>query len=116
MRYDNWLTHLKLILVACKCDLREDRGVITQLAKYGSRVVEYEEGLAVARRIRASRYLGETYWTNFTHHPVTHNFLTWNPAAECSSKHNRGVTEVFNEAARVSLATHTNSRSKCIVM
>jgi len=83
---------VKLVLVACKCDLREDRETIERLARYGSRVIEYEQGLAVARRIRASRYL------------------------ECSSMHNRGVTEVFNEAARVALATRKNSDGRCIIM
>lgn len=100
--------------MACKCDLREDRDTVERLARYGSRVVDYDEGLAVARRIRASRYLGESL---FTYSPVTHNLLTWNPAVECSSKHNRGVTEVFNEAARVSLATHAKSSDgRCIIM
>jgi len=84
---------VKLVLVACKCDLREDPNTVRRLAKDGFRVVGYEEGLTVARRIRASRYL------------------------ECSSKHNRGVTEVFNEAARVSLATRTRgSEGRCIIM
>ncbi|TFY72316.1 hypothetical protein EVG20_g696 [Dentipellis fragilis] len=72
---------VKLVLVALKCDLRDDRTVKDRLARYGMQTVQYEEGLTVARRIRASRYL------------------------ECSSKHNRGVTEVFYEAARVSLTT-----------
>jgi len=48
---------------------------------------QYEEGLAVARRIRASRYL------------------------ECSAKHNRGVSEVFHEAARVALTARAASGS-----
>lgn len=43
---------------ALKCDLRDDRGVKDRLARYGQHSVQYEEGLAVARRIRASRYLG----------------------------------------------------------
>ncbi|KAI0791608.1 P-loop containing nucleoside triphosphate hydrolase protein [Irpex lacteus] len=71
----------QLILVALKCDLRDDRIVQDRLARYNMHTVQYEEGLTVARRIRASRYL------------------------ECSSKHNRGVNEVFYEAARVSLTT-----------
>jgi len=70
---------VKLVLVALKCDLRDDPDLQRRLAKYGARPCEYEEGLAVARRIRASRYL------------------------ECSAKHNRGVNEVFQEAARVSI-------------
>ncbi|THG97365.1 hypothetical protein EW026_g4615 [Hermanssonia centrifuga] len=72
---------VKIVLVALKCDLRDDRAVQERLARYGMHTVQYEEGLAVARRIRASRYL------------------------ECSAKHNRGVSEVFYEAARVSLST-----------
>ncbi|KAH9479628.1 GTP-binding protein Rho3 [Psilocybe cubensis] len=68
---------------ALKCDLRDDPVIKERLKRYGTHTVQYEEGLAVARRIRASRYL------------------------ECSSKHNRGVTEVFYEAARVSLSTRT---------
>ncbi|OAX41367.1 hypothetical protein K503DRAFT_790816 [Rhizopogon vinicolor AM-OR11-026] len=81
------------VKVSLKCDLRSDRTVHDRLGRYGAHPVQYEEGLAVARRIRASRYL------------------------ECSSKHNRGVTEVFYEAARVSL----NSRAKgpgsgCVIM
>ncbi|PBK99413.1 hypothetical protein ARMGADRAFT_1043645 [Armillaria gallica] len=78
---------------ALKCDLRDDRAVKDRLLRYGTHPVEYEEGLSVARRIRASRYL------------------------ECSSKHNRGVTEVFYEAARVSLSTRAKgSRDNCIIM
>ena len=49
---------VKLVLVALKCDLRDDRVVAERLARYNSQQVQYEEGLAVARRIRASRYLG----------------------------------------------------------
>jgi hypothetical protein len=78
---------------ALKCDLRDDAAVRERLKPYGAQTVQYEEGLAVARRIRASRYL------------------------ECSSKHNRGVTEVFYEAARVSLGTRPKgSRDGCVVM
>lgn len=44
--------------LALKCDLREDRAVQDRLARYGMHTIQYEEGLTVARRIRASRYLG----------------------------------------------------------
>ncbi|KIO07809.1 hypothetical protein M404DRAFT_135958 [Pisolithus tinctorius Marx 270] len=76
---------------ALKCDLRDDRNVAERLARHGLHSVQYEEGLAVARRIRASRYL------------------------ECSSKHNRGVSEVFHEAARLSLSTRPKG-SGCTIM
>ncbi|KAF8498703.1 ras family-domain-containing protein [Russula emetica] len=81
-----------------KCDLRDDISTRERLARYGMEAVQYEEGLATARRMRASRYL------------------------ECSSKHNRGVKEVFYEVARVSLTTRARGQSgggrrpNCIVM
>ncbi|KAF8740010.1 hypothetical protein AX14_003926 [Amanita brunnescens Koide BX004] len=85
---------VKLILVALKCDLRDDSHVKERLQRYGTRPVQYEEGVTVARRIRASRYL------------------------ECSAKHNRGVNEVFHEAARVSLSTRPKGpgNGSCIIM
>jgi len=87
---------VKLVLVALKCDLRDHPEVQHKLARYGMHTVQYEEGLAVARRIRASRYL------------------------ECSAKHNRGVNEVFWESARASLSTRAKGSgsyggSGCVV-
>lgn len=81
---------VKLILVALKCDLREledeiaynDRGMGDQ-----HRYIQYEEGLSVAKFIRAVRYL------------------------ECSAKHNRGVNEAFTEAARVAIAAKPRGAS-----
>ncbi|KAI0788837.1 ras family-domain-containing protein [Abortiporus biennis] len=78
---DEILEYCPGVKVPCKCDLRDDRATQDRLARHGLHTVQYEEGLTVARRIRASRYL------------------------ECSAKHNRGVTEAFYEAARVSLST-----------
>jgi GTPase SAR1 family protein len=48
----------QLILVALKCDLRDDPATIEKLTRQGKNTIVYEEGLAVARRINASRYLG----------------------------------------------------------
>ncbi|KAK4057687.1 Rho GTPase [Microbotryomycetes sp. JL221] len=50
---------VKICLVACKCDLREDPATKSRLAQYNQRPVQYDDGLAVAKRIRASRYLGQ---------------------------------------------------------
>ncbi|KWU46718.1 hypothetical protein RHOSPDRAFT_4164, partial [Rhodotorula sp. JG-1b] len=66
---------VKLALVALKCDLRQEPRTQSKLAQSGERPVEYQEGLAMARRIRASLYL------------------------ECSAKYNRGVQEIFEEAS-----------------
>ncbi|GAA5826967.1 hypothetical protein JCM11251_002182 [Rhodosporidiobolus azoricus] len=70
---------VKLCLVALKCDLREDFVAREKLARYNAAPVQYEEGLAVARRIRVNRFM------------------------ECSAKHDRGVRECFEEAARLSV-------------
>ncbi|KAG8881557.1 Rho GTPase [Tulasnella sp. 331] len=90
---------VKIVLVALKCDMREDSAVVDRLARIGSHPVDYDDGLAVARRIRASRYL------------------------ECSAKHNRGVNEVFYETARVSIGARAKGssgygapESKCTVI
>jgi len=72
---------VKIVLVALKCDLRDDLHVREKLARRSLHPVTYDEGLSVARAIRASRYL------------------------ECSAKHNRGVQEAVYESARVSLGT-----------
>jgi len=90
---------VKLVLVALKCDLRsnEDSDVEArphedssfnpysggQSNPYGhksnKRLISYDEGLAVAKKVGALRYL------------------------ECSAKKNRGVNEAFSEAARCAL-------------
>ncbi|CRK39458.1 hypothetical protein BN1723_007621 [Verticillium longisporum] len=95
---------VKLVLVALKCDLREgndDENVGAdgqpQVAQPGEKrnptLINYDQGLEVARRIQASRYL------------------------ECSAMKNRGVNEAFTEAARVALSVKKErDESKCIVM
>jgi Rho family, other len=83
-----------------KCDLRDDRHVREKLARYNRQPVQYEEGLEVARRIRASRYLGRHCSPSGT---LTGSQLV--PCSECSAKHNRGVNEVFLEATRVSIGS-----------
>lgn len=64
--------HAKTMLVALKCDLRDDEVALKKV-----KPILYEEGLKVARNIKAIRYF------------------------ECSAKHNRGVRECFEQAAKV---------------
>lgn len=81
---------VKLVLVALKCDLRELEEEITYNDRHTNnqhRYIQYEEGLSVAKFIRAVRYL------------------------ECSAKHNRGVNEAFTEAARVAIAAKPKGSS-----
>lgn len=108
---------VKLVLVALKCDLRnnEDTDVepTNQLEddsfnpynqsgnpyQQQKRLISYEEGLTIAKKVGALRYL------------------------ECSAKKNRGVNEAFSEAARCALNARpkgandndTNKKS-CVIM
>ncbi|KAH7333326.1 small GTPase superfamily [Rhexocercosporidium sp. MPI-PUGE-AT-0058] len=91
---------VKLVLVALKCDLREQNADDETPAEGGQvrekkDMIDYNQGLEVARRINALRYL------------------------ECSAMRNRGVNEAFTEAARVALSVKPNGGkddSKCNVM
>jgi Rho family, other len=103
---------VKLVLVALKCDLRENLDEeeqdpaaaatgapsTTDAANPQQRekkpMIDYNQGLDVARRIKAMRYL------------------------ECSAMKNRGVNEAFTEAARVALSVKPTGEkdSKCAIM
>ncbi|GAB7359813.1 hypothetical protein MBLNU230_g6981t1 [Neophaeotheca triangularis] len=91
---------VKLVLVALKCDLRENNGddEDEEEAEQGreKRTIDYKAGLAVAEKIKALRYL------------------------ECSAMKNRGVNEAFTEAARVALQVKNvkgdKSGSSCALM
>lgn len=90
---------VKLVLVALKCDLREQGEGEEDDAEAGDQqrekrpTITYDQGLEVARRIGALRYL------------------------ECSAMKNRGVNEAFTEAARVALSVRKDREdSKCTVM
>ena len=87
----------KLVLVALKCDLREsdEEEQNADGAAQGEKkpMINYDQGLEVARRINALRYL------------------------ECSAMRNRGVNEAFTEAARVALTVKKDREdSKCVIM
>jgi Rho family protein len=96
---------VKLVLVALKCDLRENSADDEEAGAAGAApadgadgqtekpTIGYDQGLEVARRINALRYL------------------------ECSAMRNRGVNEAFTEAARVALSVKKDKEdNKCIVM
>lgn len=89
---------VELVLVALKCDLRtaEGEGGVEDGEAAGKRCLTYQQGLDVAKRIQALRYL------------------------ECSAMKNRGVNEAFTEAARVALKVQPKKGGKedsgCVVM
>ncbi|WPH01717.1 Putative rho3 protein [Acrodontium crateriforme] len=70
---------VKLVLCALKCDLREQKDDDEAAPELKKPMIDYKQGLAVAEKIKALRYL------------------------ECSAMKNRGVNEAFTEAARVAL-------------
>lgn len=86
---------VKLVLVALKCDLREQNADEQGESQEPKRaMIEYKQGLQVAQRVKALRYL------------------------ECSAMKNRGVNEAFTEAARVALSVKNpaDKSSSCTVM
>lgn len=113
---------MKLVLVALKCDLREKHsdeddeagGNDTSHSRKEKEMIDYKQGLEVARRIQALRYLGMLRRKPFKDKQRTKNYT------ECSAKRNRGVNEAFTEAARVALSVKSSGNSgggsKCSVM
>ncbi|KAI4743888.1 hypothetical protein E4T50_05740 [Aureobasidium sp. EXF-12298] len=86
---------VKLVLVALKCDLREQANDDEESTEPKRPMIDYKRGLAVAEKIKALRYL------------------------ECSAMKNRGVNEAFTEAARVALQVKNvkgDKQSSCSVM
>ncbi|KAF2270785.1 hypothetical protein CC78DRAFT_450897 [Lojkania enalia] len=86
--------NVKLVLVALKCDLRKRDDGEDDDTQPEKPMINYDEGLKVAERIKALRYL------------------------ECSAMKNRGVNEAFTEAARVALSVKTSKdkENSCTVM
>lgn len=88
---------VKLVLVALKCDLRNQEDADDSTLQHPDGTISYEEGVAVAKKVGAVRYL------------------------ECSAKKDRGVREAFTEAARVALsakpkgASEEETRKSCII-
>lgn len=118
-----WLTEIsehcpgvKIVLCALKCDLREEQEKDDEAEEAGAppnpqRMIQYNEGLEVARKIGALRYLGESGQCLSLSGKLT--------GTECSAMRNRGVNEAFTEAARVALQVKpakASDDSKCSVM
>ena len=83
-----------VILVGTKIDLREDKEVIGQLSNAGLAPVRREQGLKMASKIRAIKYL------------------------ECSALTQRGLKQVFDEAVRAVLSPQATVRPirKCCML
>lgn len=114
---------VKLVLVALKCDLREKHADDdeetgdhnTSRPRKGKEMIDYKQGLEVARRIHALRYLGKSKRLLRTILSIAHQ-----DHLECSAKCNRGVDEAFTEAARVALSVKASGSSgrgrRCVIM
>ncbi|KAJ3019627.1 GTP-binding protein Rho1 [Thoreauomyces humboldtii] len=91
----HFLPHVPRILVGCKCDLREDPGVLETLAKERSSPVSYEEGVRLAAEISMDLSTKVRYF-------------------ETSAKTKEGVTDLFIAAAKL---THKGKKmAACLVM
>ena len=90
--------------MALKCDLREqnkDEDEDGNTSHEPKRpMIDYKQGLAVAEKIKALRYLGEYHLHN-ARRGFGRGLTCLHP--ECSAMKNRGVNEAFTEAARVAL-------------
>ena len=99
---ERWLPEVKhfcpnipIILVACKTDLRNDEKTLEELAGMKQTPVRQDEGLAMAEKIKAFKYL------------------------ECSAKTKAGVREVFEAATRAAIYTKKKQpywKRKCRVL
>ena len=114
---------VKLVLVALKCDLRErgaDEDEGTQRGGREKVMIDYKQGLEVAKRIQALRYLGMSTWEEMFERMRAESNHILIMYTECSAKRNRGVNEAFTEAARVALSVKgagtSGGGSKCNVM
>lgn len=84
---------LPVILVGCKCDLRNDEERIASLAAQNQTPISRELGSRVAEEIGAHLYL------------------------ECSAKTGEGIYRVFDQAARSALTVGAKKKKsfKCII-
>ncbi|XP_074658421.1 ras-related C3 botulinum toxin substrate 1-like [Tubulanus polymorphus] len=83
-----------IILVGTKIDLREDKKAISQLAGQGLSAIKREQGIKLASKIRANKYM------------------------ECSALTQRGLKQVFDEAVRAVLHPQPSpgTGKKCVVL
>jgi Rho family protein len=105
---------VKLVLVALKCDLREQANDDEESNEPKRPMIDYKRGLAVAEKIKALRYLGM-----FRIQSTKLERVMLTSGAECSAMKNRGVNEAFTEAARVALQVKNvkgDKQSSCSVM
>jgi len=77
-----------IILIGTKIDLREDKEVIGQLSAQGLSAIKREQGIKMANKVRAVKYL------------------------ECSALTQRGLKQVFDEAVRAVLMPQPPSRPR----
>jgi len=98
--YSKWWPELRhygrdvpIILVGTKVDLRGDRKTIDNLKSKNESLIRFDQGVALGKRIKASRYL------------------------ECSALTQKGLREIFDEAVRASFRLkETAKTSRCHIL
>lgn len=80
------------LLIGTKIDIRDDREEIERLLKKKERPITYDEGVRVARQLKAVKYI------------------------ECSALTGEGIRDVFDEAILTVLNKPKHTNSKCILL
>jgi GTPase SAR1 family protein len=82
----------QVVLCGTKIDLRDDTNTIQQLQKQNLAPIRREQGVKLAKKIKAYAYV------------------------ECSALTQKGLHQVFEEAIRAVLVPKINKQNKCVVL
>jgi GTPase SAR1 family protein len=106
-----------IILVGTKADLRNDEGMLQQLAAKGQRVISLEESNQRAKEIGAVTYM-EVCLRACCSLPCAHwtdscAYFVLVPPVQCSALTQEGLKNVFDEAIRASMSKKTEKPAGC---
>lgn len=117
------------MLVALKCDLREeqeqekdDDGQHDNTNAPPKRILTYKDGYDAAKEIEADSYIGA--WASYLAITLDEDLMKFTLTVwctECSAMRNRGVNEVFTQAARIALKvkpakSKASTKTQCTLM
>uniref|UniRef100_A0A673CIG3 Ras homolog family member G n=1 Tax=Sphaeramia orbicularis TaxID=375764 RepID=A0A673CIG3_9TELE len=88
----HYCPNVPVLLIGTKSDLRDNQEVLEKLRDQNQTTVTQDEGVAMAKKIKAVKYL------------------------ECASINQEGLEEVFDEAAHAYLRHQQNTTKKICVL
>lgn len=96
---NTWMSEIRkycpstpFLLIGTKVDLREDKEELERLLKKKERPITYEEGVKMAKQLKAVKYI------------------------ECSALNGQGIRDVFDEAILTVLNKPKTNASKCLIL